>query len=123
MAGMMEQRRSMMRYALPILGGVISAFMVLRRRWKGGSVTGESKEQMLLKESRLDLNGAVSRALGYIPGTPVEVELEEEHGMPVWEVDIVPRKGGPTRQVLIDAKTGDVLEMKAEIGEAPGPGE
>lgn len=122
MADAMEQRRSTMRYALPILGA-IWAVMRLRRRSKGGPGTQKSKEEMLLGESRLDLRSALNRALKYVPGTPVEIELEEERGMPVWGVEIVPKKGGPTREVLIDAKTGDVLEMKAEIGEAPGPGE
>ena len=122
MAHTMEQRRSMMRCALPILGA-IWAVMRLRRRGKGGPGMQKSKEEMLLGESRLDLQSALNRALKYVPGTPVEVELEEEYGMPVWGVEIVPRKGGPIREVLIDAKTGDVLEMRAEIGEAPGLGE
>ncbi|HUV04248.1 MAG TPA: PepSY domain-containing protein [Armatimonadota bacterium] len=122
MTDAMEQRRYMMRYVLPILGAVWAAIIMRRRarRWAGAE---QSKEAMLLRQSNLDLHDAVSRALKYVPGTPVEVELGEEHGMPVWEVEIVPRKGGPNREVLVDAKTGDVLEMKAEIGEAPASGE
>jgi len=114
-----ERGRSVMRYAVPVIGAAIPAAVMLARRAFRRPRPGESKERMLLRRSNLDLQGAMNAALKYVPGTPVEVELEEEHGMPVWEVQVVPRKGGPTREVLVDAKTGDILEMKAEFPKEP----
>ena len=111
----MKMARNVMRYVLPILGA-LGASMLLRRV-AARQARAESKEQMLLRASRLDIQGAMNAALKHVPGTPVEAELGEEHGMPVWEVQIVPRRGGPTREVLIDAKSGDVLEMKLEFPE------
>ena len=110
-----EQKRGAMRFLLPILGAAIPVVMLIRRATGGGK--GISKEQMLLNDSNLDIQGAMSEALRFFPGTPVEVELDESHGMPVWQVEIVPKKGGPTREVIIDARTGDVLEMRAEFEE------
>lgn len=112
-----EQTRRTMRYALPVIGAAVPAVVMLLRRVTGRRGPRESKDQMLLRESALDLRSAMNTALRYIPGTPVEVELEEEHGMPVWQVEIVPKKGGPTREVLVDAKSGDVLEVRAEYGQ------
>lgn len=115
MAEAMEQRRNKMWYALPIIGLAVPTAVTLIRRLSGGGMPTESKDEVLLDESNLDLQSALHKALKYVPGTPVEVELEEEHGIPVWEVQVVPKKGGPTREILIDAKTGDLLEMKAEF--------
>ena len=109
---LVERKHSHWLYALPVAGAVM---MLARRRHKERH--GESKEEALLDEANLGLTQALNIALRYVPGTPVEVELDQEHGMPVWEVEIVPKKGGPPRKVLIDARTGDVLEMRAEFPE------
>lgn len=102
-------------YALPIVGAAIPIALMLTRRFgEEPCVPKESKEEVLLRESNIDLRKAMDTALKYVAGTPVEVELEESNGMPVWEVQVVPKHGGPTREVLIDAKSGDLLEMKAE---------
>lgn len=99
-------------YALPVVAAAIPAVMMLKGR--ANRIAEESKDRMLLDESNINLTQAMNTALKYIPGTPIEVELEDEKGVPVWEVEIVPKKGGPTRDVRIDARTGDLLEMKAE---------
>lgn len=108
-----ERRHSSWWYALPVVGALI----MLARRGAHREVEAESKEQMLLDESNLGLTQALNIGLKYMPGTPVEVELEEEHGMPVWKVEIVPRKGGAPREIIIDAANGDVLEMRTEFPE------
>jgi uncharacterized membrane protein YkoI len=104
-------------YALPVVGAAIPAVVMMNRRRAFIEEVKESNDRALIDESNLDLTQALHTALKYVPGTPIEVELEAEHGMPVWEVEIVPKKGGPTREVRIDAKTGDLLEMKAEFSE------
>ena len=108
-----ERKHTSWWYALPVVGALI----MLARRGAHREGEAESKEQMLLDESNLGLTQALNVALKYMPGTPVEVELEEEHGMPVWKVEIVPRKGGAPREIVIDAANGDVLEMRAEFSE------
>lgn len=108
------ERRNTMRFALPAIGAAIPLAAMLIRKARH-RVECMSEEEWLLRQSKIDLMTAMNTALRYMPGTPVEVELEEEHGMVVWSVEIVPRKGGPTREVLIDAETGDVLEMLADF--------
>jgi hypothetical protein len=110
-----EFGRSALWYALPI--AAIMAALRITRRFTRSAESNRTKEETLLAHSNLDLRSALNVALRYAPGTPVEVELEEEHGSPVWEVEIVPRKGGPTRAVVVDARTGDVLEMRADLEE------
>lgn len=108
-----ERRWNKAWYALPVIGLAIPAVMMLTRRCERMEEEVESTDLTLLDESNLSLTQALNTALKYVPGTPVEVELEAEHGMPVWQVEIVPKKGGPTRDIRIDARTGDLLEMKA----------
>lgn len=110
-----EQRRNLMRYGIPIASLMIPAAMMMKKRARSAGEGPKSKEQMLLESSKIDLQGAMRRALKYLPGSPVEIELEEQHGLPVWEVEIVPTTGGPTREIMIDAKTGSILEMKPEF--------
>lgn len=107
-----------MRFAWPIIGVAIPAALALARRGRKQVQSEISKEQMLIDESRLDLQGALRTALKFIAGTPVEVELQEQSGIPVWEVEVIPRNGGPVREVLIDGRTGDLLEMRCECPEA-----
>lgn len=110
-----QQERNAMRYLLPIAGALVSMVLTLRRM--AGRKPVEAKEQKLLKASRLDIHGAMNAALKQVPGTPIEVELTEEHGMPAWQVEVIPRKGGPVREILVDARSGDILRMKSEFPE------
>jgi uncharacterized membrane protein YkoI len=103
--------------ALPVVGAAIPAVVMMNRRRAGVEEQKEGVDRALVEETNLDLTQALNAALKYVPGKPIEIELEAEHGVPVWEVEIVPKKGGPTREVRIDGKTGDLLEMKAEFSE------
>ncbi len=117
MEQMVEQRRSPMQYVLPIAGAIIPAFFLIRRMRGGKDGDGQMmvcKELELLEESCLDINGAMKVALKHVQGTPVEVELTEEHGIPAWEVEILPRHGGPVREVVLDARNGDLLEIRSD---------
>ena len=62
-------------------------------------------------------------ALAAVPGGQVRsAELESEHGVTVWSVRVV--KGGVTRDLLIDARTGKVVRDRAETrppGQAAAP--
>lgn len=105
--------RTALRYALPV--AAIPGGVVMLRRMFCARRGVQNEDRMLLRASKLDVQGAMSAAVKHISGVPIKVGLTEEHGMPVWHVEIVPRKGGPTREVRIDGKTGDLLEMKPEF--------
>lgn len=109
---MTESKWSKALYALPAVALVVPTVLMLTRRM--GQVIEENSDRSLLEQTNLNLTDALHKAQKYIPGMPIEVELKEEHDLPVWEVEIVPKKGGPTREIRIDACTGDVLEMKTE---------
>jgi uncharacterized membrane protein YkoI len=65
---------------------------------------------------------ARNAALGAVPGTVLEQELEDEAGRVAWEVKILPQGGGPAREVVVDASTGAVLSnaVDDDAGEAEG---
>lgn len=114
MEQMAEQKRGAMQYILPIAGAAIPAIILIRRMRGGNGNMDICREQILLEESCLDINDAMKIANRHIKGTPVEVELKEDHGIPMWEVEILPKNGGPVRELLLDARTGDLLEMKSD---------
>lgn len=107
-----ERKRSSFWYALPIIGAAIPTAVFLTKRAMGYQ-KHIGKEAALLHKSHIGFQDAANAALQYVPGTPIEVELEDKEGSPVWQVDIVPQKGGRVREVLIDAKNGKLLEMKS----------
>ena len=114
MAEATESRMKIMRVALPALIAAIPVALMMNKRRQGN---GMGTEGTLLNESNIDLYAAINQAQKHVPGTPVEVELEEEHGIPVWEVEMVPRAGGPNRDVIIDARSGELLEVRADFEE------
>lgn len=59
---------------------------------------------------------AIEIALKEVPGLVEEVELEDEDGVPVFEIEIVSADGLET-EVEIDALTGDVLEIESDEDE------
>ncbi|MHB0999377.1 MAG: PepSY domain-containing protein [Armatimonadota bacterium] len=112
----MENKIRTRRFPWRILGAAVPVAFMLFKRFAGRGRM-QSREQLLLNESSVDLESALNIALKYMPGIPVEVELDEEYGIPVWEVEVVPKAGGITRKVLVDARNGDILEMTAEFPE------
>jgi len=107
-----EQRGSNLYYTLPIIAAAVPIAYLLARRAIGGCrCTGRHQ---LLHKSHLGMQDAIEVALDLVSGTPIEIDLQEHHGRPVWEVEIVPEKSGPVRQVLIDAVEGSVIEVRAE---------
>lgn len=65
-------------------------------------------------EAKISADQALHTALHKVPGTVVEMELEEEKNHQLmWEVEIV-TADGKLMEVEIDGTTGDVLEVKEE---------
>ncbi|MER7543023.1 PepSY domain-containing protein [Spirillospora sp. NPDC127506] len=56
---------------------------------------------------------AVDAALKAAPGRVAEIELDDEHGVTAWEIDVV-TDGGDRRDIAVDAGTGEVLANRAD---------
>ncbi|HEV7933256.1 MAG TPA: PepSY domain-containing protein, partial [Actinomadura sp.] len=56
-----------------------------------------------------------------VPGGRIDsVELEREHGRPVWKVDVL--SGGVEHRIQVDARTGAVAREKSKDGGEGGRG-
>lgn len=74
------------------------------------SYTGEE----LAKDAVVKMDAARSAALKARPGTVTDAELEKESGGSGLRYSFDIKSGGKTYEVGIDAKTGAILENKAE---------
>ena len=61
----------------------------------------------------LDMAAASAIALGAVPGSVTEAELEDEDGVIVWEMEIL-AEDGKEYEVTIDANSGSVLETELD---------
>ena len=66
-------------------------------------------------------NQARDAALGAVPGTVLEQEMEFRGGRIAYEVEILPQGGPPVREVLIDASNGSVLSNRVDGWDHLGP--
>ena len=80
--------------------------------------TAETEEPRGLPElTRIDRTAAEEAALGAVPGAVREVELENEHGFVVYEVEVAGLDGA-LHEVVVDAGNGEVLGQELEEEEA-----
>ncbi len=70
-------------------------------------------QKELAKEAKISLEEARQTALTRVPRTVIESELDMEKGKVVYEFEIRD-KNNKTFDVLIDAKTGEVVGVEAE---------
>ncbi|WP_236785068.1 PepSY domain-containing protein [Alteribacter salitolerans] len=61
---------------------------------------------------QLSAEDAIEIAISQVPGTVVDVDLDTENGILVWEIEIVTPQG-MKYEVDVDANTGNIL--KAEL--------
>lgn len=66
-------------------------------------------------EGLIGLAAAGERATDAVGGTVIDIDLDDEHGRSVYEVAVVTDTG--TTEVLLDARTGEVLGQKPEDAE------
>jgi uncharacterized membrane protein YkoI len=79
----------------------------------------ETEEPRGLAElTRIDQTVAEEAALGVVPGAVREVELENENGFVVYEVEVAGQDGA-LHEVVVDAGNGEVLGQELEEEEAP----
>lgn len=67
-----------------------------------------------LKEAKVDLQTARTKALKVDPGTIVSEELEKERGGSGLRYSFVVRRGNTKHEIGVDARTGAVLENSIE---------
>lgn len=65
------------------------------------------------KAPAVTLEEAVAAAKAQFPGRVLEAELEDEDGMPVYEVEIATATG-ETREVVVDASSGRITKSDVE---------
>lgn len=73
----------------------------------------DSDKKELAASATITLQQAVDKAVGNVPGTVVEAELEKHDGRVVYEIEIIDEQGKEC-EVLIDAKTGETLKIKRD---------
>ena len=75
---------------------------------------GIQQKMHVASEATISADQALHTALHKVPGTVVEMELEEEpNHQPMWEVEIV-TADKRLMAVKIDGKTGSVLDVEEE---------
>lgn len=72
------------------------------------------RAQQLLKAGEiLPLETILQKLQTSHPGKVLEVEMENEHGQPIYEIELLDNKG-KVWEVKVNAKTGDVLQQKKD---------
>jgi hypothetical protein len=80
-----------------------------------GAGGGEKPDPKLLREARLSQARAEKIALRRAPGGKVKSgELEREKGHLVWSFDIGSTTSGNITEVLVDAKSGQIVSVQTE---------
>jgi len=70
-------------------------------------------QKELAKEAKISVEEARQTALARVPGTVIESELDKEKGKVVYEFEIRD-KDNKTFDVLVNAKTGEIVGVEAE---------
>jgi uncharacterized membrane protein YkoI len=71
------------------------------------------KQAALAKQAKITEAQSKDIALKEVPGTVNEVELDDENGTIVYDVEVI-AKDGTRHDVIIDAKTGKVINVEIE---------
>jgi len=94
---------------LAVFAAALAPADALARRGRGGD---HDDARAAVDQGRaLSLSQILPRALAAVPGEVLEVELDEEHGQLVYEIEILSRDGR-VKQVVLNARTGAVLEVE-----------
>ena len=80
---------------------------------KGDDADDKAEQAKLEKAAKIDARAASKAATDKVPGTADKVELDEEDGKVVYEVDVT-AKDGTQSEVLIDATNGKILAEQAD---------
>jgi uncharacterized membrane protein YkoI len=122
--------RLLVRLALPLVLSIAPSAL----RAQAPAYTLKEEKPGLRARATLPADSAVARALRKVPGGVIrEAELEEEKGRLVYSFDIRESGKSGIREIVIDAKTGEIVsdeheneaeeraEQKAEQTQTPKP--
>lgn len=73
----------------------------------------KAERAKLEKAAKIDAKAASKAATDKVPGTVGDVELDEEHGNVVYEVEVTAKDGTET-DVIVDAGNGKILSQQAD---------
>ena len=90
-----------------IAGGAVASLVF------AGALVSTVSAQSVADATGLTEEQVIEIALLEVPGEVQEVELEQEEGMSVFEVEIL-SGDGQEFEIEVNADTGDVLEVSAE---------
>ena len=79
----------------------------------GFTIANAQGQAALAKQAKITQDEAINAALEKVPGTVEEVELEDEKGTIVYEIELV-STDGTEHEVEVDAQTGEVLKVEAD---------
>ena len=82
----------------------------------GFTIANAQGQAALAKQAKITQDEAINAALEKVPGTVEEVELEDEKGTIVYEIELV-STDGTEHEVKVDAQTGEVLKVEADDDE------
>lgn len=88
-------------------------FRPARGYWNeaGDGLHGSRATDDARKGSQLPLEQALDLAAKYLPGEVLKVELENKRGRSIYEIKVL-TGNGRLREIELDARTGDVLEIE-----------
>ena len=97
------------------IGALLTLVAMTSTAMGGRGRHGDHDDALAAVEARqaLPLTRIFQIAQTAVPGEIIEVELDREGGRLIYEVDIL-TSTGRLRQVEIDARTGEVLEVEDE---------
>lgn len=90
-----------------LTGGVLAGLLAAT------SVTATASAESVAQATSLTAEQAIQIALAEVPGEIRELELEDEAGKRVFEIEIMAAQASETT-VKIDAMTGDILKIEVE---------
>ena len=105
-----------------VMGGVLAiavvlvlgaAVVVAGNELDDLNLGGETQEQ-LARETTISQPQAEAAALAALAGSIKDTALEREDGRVVYEIEVQPAAGGDEMDVLVDAMTGQVLEIEED---------
>ena len=79
-----------------------------------GAVAGATQVQPAGQPPALTEAAAIEIALTAMPGEVQEIELENEDGKMMYEIEILAAADGQEMEIEIDAETGEVIEIEAD---------
>ena len=79
------------------------------------AATGTDSQSALLAEAKVTQAQATATAMAKVPGGVIKSsELETEGGRLVWSFDIAKPSTKGVTEILVDARTGQIVSMKRE---------